>query len=47
MMVSIDTKDTALPRAIYGVIAANDNACDQGAKVATRQFRLINPSWET
>lgn len=47
MMMSIDTKDTALPRAIHGVIAANDKACVQGAKLATRQYGLINPSWET
>jgi hypothetical protein len=47
MILSIDCKSAARPRAIHGILPVGSTVCNQGAGQATRQFGLINPSWET
>ena len=47
MIVSIDRRSRAMPRALHGTLPALGRVCDQGASQAIRQMGLINPSWET
>lgn len=47
MIVSVDRRVRAAPRAIHGVCRSSKAACGQGARIAIGQFGLVNPSWET
>lgn len=46
MIVTVDRKRTAMPRAIHGTVPRSSRACDRGAKLAIRQLGLVDPSWE-
>lgn len=47
MLLSIDRKARARPRALHGTLPASKSACDRGARIAIGQLGLVNPSWET
>ncbi|WP_417741016.1 hypothetical protein [Salipiger sp.] len=47
LVISIDIKDKSQPRALHGTLLKNDTTCDRGRRLATRQLKLINPTWET
>lgn len=46
LIVSIDCKAGARPRALHGTVASNPQSCAEGRRLATEQLALLGPIWE-